>query len=65
MTTHTCQRRRGPFHVGVCIRLPSPLVAAVDQYADDQFCRRSGAIRVLLEAGLEALGKPQDGEPSR
>lgn len=58
MTTFVGRRRHDPFNVGVCVKLPAALVAAIDSYADDDFCRRSTAIRLLLERGLEAVGRP-------
>jgi|InoplaM2SAM_1038578.scaffolds.fasta_scaffold27194_2 metal-responsive CopG/Arc/MetJ family transcriptional regulator len=58
MTTFVGRRAHSPYERGVCVRLPSPLIEAVDRYADFEFTRRSEAIRTLLEEGLKAVGRP-------
>jgi len=54
MTTFVGRRAKSPYVRGVCVRLPSPLLDSIDAYADDEFCQRSDAIRLLLERGLKA-----------
>ena len=62
------RKRHDPYEVGVCVRLPTALLAAVDAFAEDDLCKRSVAMRDLLEAGLAAKGRPvtpSDAEPRR
>lgn len=65
MTTTRGRKRHDLYEVGVCVRLPAILLAAVDAFADADFSTRSVAIRTLLEAGLEAKGAPLNREPRR
>ncbi len=58
MTTHVGRRAHSPYERGVCVRLPSLLLDAIYRHADSEFMRRSDAIRLLLEEGLKAAGKP-------
>jgi len=39
------------------MRLPAPLVEAIDRWADDNGVSRSEAMRRLIELGLQAKGK--------
>jgi hypothetical protein len=58
MTTHVGRRAHSPYSVSVTVRLPRVLVDAIDAHADSEFCQRAMAIRLLLECGLDTVGKP-------
>jgi hypothetical protein len=58
MTTFVGRRAKSPYARGVCVRLPSLLLDAIDAYADAEICLRTTAIRILLERGL-AESKPR------
>jgi metal-responsive CopG/Arc/MetJ family transcriptional regulator len=45
----------------ISARLPEPLIAAVEKWADQHEISRSEAFRQLVELGLKA--KPQSDEP--
>jgi len=58
MTTKLCsggRKRLSAHEVGVTVRLPALLVAAVDAFGADELCaNRAEAIRALLESALKA-----------
>lgn len=54
MTTYVGRGAKSRHERGVCVRLPSPLLDAIDRFADGEFCLRSAAIRLLLESGLRS-----------
>lgn len=52
------RRAHSPYERALQVRLPSVLIDAIDDHARDELESRSHAVRVLLEAGLAAVGKP-------
>ncbi len=42
----------------ISVKLPLQMIAEIDSVATEDFCRRTDAIRLLLERGLEAHGRP-------
>jgi len=41
----------------VTVRLPRPMLKAVDDFADDTLAKRSQAVRVLISRGLKASAR--------
>ncbi len=42
----------------VSVKLPLQMIADIDAFANDEFCRRTDVIRLLLERGLAAHKRP-------
>jgi hypothetical protein len=57
MTSHS-KRLVSSYSRSMTVRLPSELLEAVDRYADHEFCRRSVAVRQLLDKAVGSLKGP-------
>ncbi len=42
----------------VTVAVPAPMLEAVDAVAADHFEKRAAAVRIILERGLAAMGRP-------